>query len=69
MNHREISHSRSTCKPVGLGNAGYSKSFWQKTTFWIALVCALAFVAMSGTACKSKSGSREFIPGKGWIEN
>jgi hypothetical protein len=26
-----------------------------------------ATLAMVG--CKSKSGSREFIPGKGWIEN
>jgi hypothetical protein len=31
------------------------------------LVIALTLAASSLTACKSNSGSREFIPGKGWV--
>jgi len=31
-------------------------------------VCALA-MALMAAGCSSSSGSREFIPGKGWIEN
>jgi hypothetical protein len=37
-------------------------SLMQKT-FWILL---LACMAILGTGCKSDSGSREYIPGKGW---
>lgn len=35
------------------------------------LICVLLAVALASftVGCKSKSGSREFIPGKGWIEN
>ena len=35
-------------------------------------LCALillAIVVFGMTGCKSSSGSREFIPGKGWIHN
>jgi hypothetical protein len=34
----------------------------------IALIL-LVTVAAAFTGCKSSSGSREFIPGKGWIHN
>ena len=34
---------------------------------FICLAFALALV-LAGAGCKSKPGSREFIPGKGWKE-
>ncbi len=58
-----------THKPARLDETRHSKSNWQKKTVWVALICSFVFLALSGTACKSKSGSREFIPGKGWMEN
>ena len=33
------------------------------------LFLALLAVALVTTGCKTKSGSREFIPGKGWVPN
>jgi hypothetical protein len=35
----------------------------------IALLVVLAVALVAGTGCKSHSGSREFIPGKGWVPN
>lgn len=38
-----------------------------RTTFvTISLLLALWIAA---TGCKTKSGSREYIPGKGWVPN
>jgi predicted small secreted protein len=34
---------------------------------YLLLILILAALAVSG--CKTSSGSREYIPGKGWIEN
>jgi hypothetical protein len=34
----------------------------------LLLVLAGLLVAI-GTGCKTSSGSREFIPGKGWVPN
>jgi hypothetical protein len=33
------------------------------------LVLLLGLIVVGATACKSHSGSREFIPGKGWQKN
>ena len=38
-----------------------------KTTF--AAVLLLAFGLLLATGCKTQSGSREYIPGKGWVPN
>jgi len=35
---------------------------------WILLLLLLA-VLLAPTGCRSPSGSREFIPGKGWVPN
>jgi hypothetical protein len=34
---------------------------------WLLLALALALVAAG--CCGKHSGSREFVPGKGWIQN
>jgi len=34
----------------------------------IAILILLALVLV-GTGCKTRPGSREFIPGKGWVPN
>lgn len=39
----------------------------QKMLLLWALLAAVAAGALTG--CKTKSGSREFIPGKGWKQN
>jgi hypothetical protein len=36
------------------------------TKYLLLIVLA---VVVAGTGCKTKSGSREFIPGKGWKSN
>jgi len=33
------------------------------------LTCVLLVLTLAMVGCKSNPGSREFIPGKGWIEN
>lgn len=33
----------------------------------ILLIVSLTATLLLATACKSKSGSREFIPGQGWV--
>ena len=35
------------------------------TCFLIVLIVSLIFIS----GCKTHSGSREFVPGKGWIHN
>lgn len=30
-------------------------------------ILALLAVSLLGTGCKSNSGSREFVPGRGWV--
>jgi hypothetical protein len=35
----------------------------------MVLLLFLAAVLVAGAGCKSSSGSREFIPGKGWVPN
>lgn len=37
-------------------------------TFGVAVMVVVA-VAIAGSGCKTKSGSREHIPGKGWVPN
>jgi hypothetical protein len=32
-------------------------------------LCVLLLLSLAVAGCQQKSGSREFIPGKGWIEN
>ena len=32
------------------------------------LVIVMALI-LAGAGCKTKSGSREYIPGKGWVPN
>jgi hypothetical protein len=39
----------------------------KKISVLVCLILAATFFA--GTGCKTKSGSREFIPGKGWVPN
>jgi len=34
---------------------------------WLLLLLAITLLAASG--CRTHSGSREFIPGKGWAPN
>jgi hypothetical protein len=38
---------------------------------WItwALLGVLLATLVVGTGCRSRSGSREFIPGRGWVPN
>jgi uncharacterized lipoprotein len=36
-----------------------------RTIFWVLL--AILVIGISG--CKSNPGSREYIPGKGWVPN
>ncbi len=36
---------------------------------FIVVMMAVAIAAGGLTGCKTKSGSREFIPGKGWRQN
>jgi hypothetical protein len=38
------------------------------TKFLVLLVLALGLV-LAGTGCKSSSGSRDYVPGKGWVPN
>lgn len=38
-----------------------------RTTIVAVLLLALGLVFTTG--CKTKSGSREYIPGKGWVPN
>lgn len=33
------------------------------------IVILLLALLMAGSGCQSKSGSREYIPGKGWVPN
>ena len=33
------------------------------------LIALLASLAVGSLACKTKAGSREYIPGKGWVPN
>ena len=35
----------------------------------LLLLLALAGILVVSSGCKTKSGSREFIPGKGWKQN
>jgi hypothetical protein len=42
-------------------------SAMRKVSVFVCLLIAAAIFA--GTGCKTKSGSREFIPGKGWVPN
>lgn len=35
----------------------------------LLVIVVLAVVLAAATGCKSKPGSREFIPGKGWQQN
>ena len=38
----------------------------KKVASWTVGVLAAVLLLAWGTGCKSSSGSREFIPGKGW---
>jgi hypothetical protein len=38
-----------------------------KRIFWLVLVAAVFVLGVAG--CRTKSGSREYIPGKGWVPN
>jgi hypothetical protein len=35
----------------------------------ICIILALAVALVLGNGCCTNSGSREFIPGKGWVPN
>lgn len=69
MKNTHQPHLGLTHKPARLEKTKRSKSNWLEKTVWVALVCSFVFLALNATACKSKAGSREFIPGKGWMEN
>jgi hypothetical protein len=38
----------------------------KKNASWMWTVVAAVLLLAGATGCKSSSGSREFIPGKGW---
>jgi hypothetical protein len=36
---------------------------------YVVLLLLAAMLSVSVTGCKAPSGSREYIPGKGWVPN
>jgi hypothetical protein len=54
----------NVAQPCRAGNSDYIAAMTK-----IALMVVLVAALLVGAGCKSSSGSREFVPGKGWKLN